>query len=108
MARRRRLRRPGALTELPPLRIVSQIAALQAIYYAAAVALGLFTALAAGTSFGAANVLGWEGVRGDTTQGWLAAFVVVLGGFCLYVSSFFFFRGALEFQFFSFANVGGV
>lgn len=84
MPRRRRLRRPGALTELPPLRIVSQIAALQGAFYASALALTLFTTLAAGTRFGGDLVFGWEGVRGDTTQGWLLAFVMVLsGGFCL-------------------------
>ncbi|SPO07590.1 related to multi copy suppressor SYS1 [Cephalotrichum gorgonifer] len=83
MPRRRRLRRPGALSELPPLRIVTQIAALQGIYYASALLLTLFTALAAGTRFGVDLVLGWEAVRGDTTQGWLAAFVGVLEGFCL-------------------------
>ena len=82
--RRNRLRRPGALTELPPLRIVSQIAALQGVYYAAALTLTLFTALAAGTRFGTELVFGWESVRGDTTQGWLLAFCLVLtGGLCL-------------------------
>lgn len=84
---RRPLRRPGALTELPPLRIVSQIAALQAVFYTAALTLTLFTALAAGTSFGLEMVFGWEGVRGDTTQGWLLGFVLVLsGGFFLWVA----------------------
>ncbi len=86
MPPRRRLRRPGALTELPPLRIISQIAALQGAYYSAALLLTLFTSLASGTRFRADLVFGWEGVRGDTTQGWLQAFVWVLtGGLCLYV-----------------------
>jgi hypothetical protein len=80
MARRRRPRRPGALTELPPLRILSQIAALQALFYLAAAALMLFSALVAGTPFSAGLVLGWEPVRGDTTQGWMMALLWVLDG----------------------------
>ncbi|CAI4217824.1 unnamed protein product [Parascedosporium putredinis] len=84
MPRRRRLRRPGALTELPPLRIVTQIAALQSVYYSAAFLLTLFTSIVAGTKFGFDLIFGWEAVRGDTTQGWLMAFVWVLtGGLCL-------------------------
>ncbi|MDA4133144.1 MAG: SYS1 family protein [Thaumarchaeota archaeon] len=80
MPRRRRPPRSGALTELPPLRILGQIAALQALFYAAALVLMLFTALVAGTSFTLDLVLGWSAVRGDTTQGWLMAFVWVLAG----------------------------
>jgi len=84
MPRRRRVRRPGALTELPPLKIASQIAALQGIYYASALVLFLFTALVAGRSFSLDLIFGWESVRGDTTQGWLMGFVwVLVGGFCL-------------------------
>ena len=89
MPRRRRPRRSGALTELPPLRILGQIAALQGVFYAAALVLMLFTALVAGTGFRLSLVLGWEEVRGDTTQGWLMAFVWLLdGGFFLYVPTF--------------------
>lgn len=84
MPRRRRPPRAGALSELPPLKIAAQIASLQALYYAAALALMVFTALVAGTSFSLDLVLGWERVRGDTTTGWLMAFVWVLdGGFCM-------------------------
>ncbi|OLN97706.1 Protein SYS1 [Colletotrichum chlorophyti] len=87
MPRRRKPPRPGALADLPPLRIASQIAALQALYYAAALVLMLFTALVAGTGFTMDLVFGWESVRGDTTQGWLGAFVWVLdGGFCMAVA----------------------
>lgn len=72
------------MAELPPLRIATQIAALQALYYLGALVLMLFTSLVAGTHFGPQLVLGWEAVRGDTTQGWLSAFVWVLnGGFCM-------------------------
>lgn len=80
MARRRRPPRPGALSELPPLKILSQIAALQGLYYAAALVLMLFTALVAGNKFSLDLVFGWETVRGDTTQGWLAGFIWVLDG----------------------------
>lgn len=80
MPRRRRPPRSGALTELPPLRILRQIAALQALYYAAALVLMLFTALVSGRGFKPELVLGWEAVRGDTTQGWLNGFMWVLDG----------------------------
>ncbi|KAK2609612.1 hypothetical protein N8I77_003106 [Diaporthe amygdali] len=80
MARRRRPPRSGALTELPPLRILGQIAALQALYYFAALVLMLFTALVSGRGFTLDLVLGWSAVRGDTTQGWLNAFMWILDG----------------------------
>ncbi|KAH7134672.1 integral membrane protein S linking to the trans Golgi network-domain-containing protein [Dactylonectria estremocensis] len=87
MARRRRPPRAGALTELPPLKIASQIVALQALYYAAALVLFLFTALVAGSGFSFGLVFGWEAVRGDTTAGWMAAFVWMLdGGLCMAVA----------------------
>ncbi|KAI0165208.1 integral membrane protein S linking to the trans Golgi network-domain-containing protein [Hypoxylon sp. FL1284] len=75
MARRRKPPRAGAANELPPLRIIGQIAALQGIYYAAALVLMLFTTLVAGTRFGLDLVFGWADLRGDTTQGWLMGFV---------------------------------
>ncbi|POS70714.1 hypothetical protein DHEL01_v210892 [Diaporthe helianthi] len=80
MARRRRPPRPGALTELPPLRILGQIAALQALYYLVALVLMLFTALMSGRGFSLDLVLGWSAVRGDTTQGWLNALMWILDG----------------------------
>lgn len=86
MARRRRPPRAGALTELQPLKIAAQIASLQALYYFTALILMLFTALVAGISFNFNLILGWDRVRGDTTQGWLLAFVWILnGGFCMCV-----------------------
>ncbi|KAG4222397.1 hypothetical protein PC116_g29129 [Phytophthora cactorum] len=75
MARRRRPPRAGAANELPPLRILGQIAALQSIYYAAALVLMLFTSLVAGTRFSLDLVFGWAELRGDTTQGWLLGFI---------------------------------
>ena len=80
MPRRRRPPRAGALTELPPLKILGQIAAIQALYYGCALFLMLFTTLVAGTNFSLDLVFGWNAVRGDTTQGWLMAFVWVLDG----------------------------
>jgi protein SYS1 len=88
MARRRRPPRPGALGELPPLRILGQIATLQLAWYAAALVLLLFTSLVAGTPFTIDMVLGWDSVRGDTTQGWMVGVVWLLdGGLVLYVFS---------------------
>ncbi|KAH7322756.1 integral membrane protein [Stachybotrys elegans] len=82
MARRRRPPRAGALGEVPPARIAAQIAVLQLLYYAVALVLMLFTTLIAGSSFSIDLVLGWDCVRGDTTNGWLIALVWVLtGGF---------------------------
>lgn len=78
MSRRRRPRRSGALTELPPLRILTQIAVLQAGLYTVATLLLLFTSLVSGRPFSLDLLLGWEAVRGDTTQGWLVAFVWLL------------------------------
>ena len=80
MVRRRRPPRAGALTELPPLKILSQIAALQALYYGIALILLLFTVLVTGTRFSLNLLLGWNDVRGDTTQGWLLGFIWVLDG----------------------------
>jgi len=78
MARRRRPPRPGALTELPPLKILSQIVLLQIIWYIAATALILFTALVAGKHFSLDLVLSWRSLRGDTTVGWMLGLVWLL------------------------------
>ncbi|KAK0667462.1 integral membrane protein S linking to the trans Golgi network-domain-containing protein [Cercophora samala] len=80
MARRRRPPRPGSLSELPPLKIASQILALQALYYIFSFILLLFSALVAGTTFSLDLVLGWQSIRGDTTQGWLCGFLAILNG----------------------------
>lgn len=84
MPRRRRPPRAGALADLQPLKIASQMALLQALFYAAALVLMLFTALVAGFAFSADMVLGWASVRGDTARGWLLALVWLLdGGMCV-------------------------
>ncbi|CCT71510.1 related to multi copy suppressor SYS1 [Fusarium fujikuroi] len=80
MPRRRKPPRAGALAELAPLKIAGQIATLQAIYYFAALVLIVFTALVSGSGFSWKLVFGWEGLRGDTTHGWLMAFVFLLDG----------------------------
>ncbi|KAF4981894.1 hypothetical protein FZEAL_2363 [Fusarium zealandicum] len=87
MPRRRKPPRAGALAELAPLKIAGQIAILQVIYYFAAMVLLVFTALVAGTGFSFTLLFGWEGLRGDTTHGWLIAFVWLLdGGLCMSVA----------------------
>ncbi|KAF4456542.1 hypothetical protein F53441_1374 [Fusarium austroafricanum] len=80
MPRRRKPPRAGALAELAPLKIATQIATLQAIYYFAALVLVVFAALVSGSGFSWTLVFGWEGVRGDTTHGLLMAFILLLDG----------------------------
>ncbi|KAG6005372.1 hypothetical protein E4U21_000223 [Claviceps maximensis] len=80
MARRRKPPRAGALTELQPLKIATQIAILQALYYFTAMTLMLFTALVTGMGISMDMIFGWEGVRGDTTHGWLLSFLWLLDG----------------------------
>lgn len=84
MARRRRPPRAGALAEMQPLRTAAQIAIIQSLYYVVALVLVLFTTLVAGMPFSLNLILGWDTVRGDTTQGWLMSFVWIFdGGFCM-------------------------
>ncbi|KAK4540898.1 hypothetical protein LTR36_008840 [Oleoguttula mirabilis] len=70
MARRRRPPRPGALADLAPLRILSQIALLQLCYYGAALVLIVFTTFVAGKHPDASQLLDWHNLRGDVTTGW--------------------------------------
>ncbi|EQL01099.1 hypothetical protein G6O67_004945 [Ophiocordyceps sinensis] len=87
MPRRRRPPRAGALSELQPVKLATQIATLQALFYATALVLMLFTALVAGMPFSLDLVFGWDRVRGDTTRGWLLALIWVLdGGLCMAVA----------------------
>ena len=84
---RRRPPRPGSLSELPPLRILFQIAAIQTLYYLAATLLAAFAALLSGSPFGPANVLGWAVVRGDTATGFArAAVLLATGGLIMHVT----------------------
>ena len=88
MARRRRPPRPGALTELPPLKILTQIVLLQTIWYGIATFLILFTALVAGKHFSFDLVLSWRSLRGDTTVGWMLGLVWLFNSFIGYAISF--------------------
>lgn len=87
MARRRRPPRPGALTELPPLKILSQIVILQTIWYSVATGLILFTALVAGKRFSMDLVLSWRSLRGDTTVGWMLGLVWMMNSLFGYAVS---------------------
>ena len=81
MPRRHRPPRAGALADLQPLKILSQIAALQGAYYASATVLILFTTMVAGRPFGPSLILGWQSLRGDTVVGWMLGFVWLLNSF---------------------------
>ncbi|EED23940.1 conserved hypothetical protein [Talaromyces stipitatus ATCC 10500] len=81
MPARRRPPRPGALTELPPLKIVRKILLLQALYYVCITALVIFTTLVAGTVFSLDLIFGWDSLRGDTTVGWMLSLVWILNSF---------------------------
>lgn len=87
MPRRRKPPRAGAIAELPPLRLLSQIVAIQGIFYATALILFLFTGLVAGTGFHLDLVFGWASLRGDTTQGFVYAFVWLCCAAVVYVLS---------------------
>lgn len=78
MPPRRRPPRSGALTELPPLKIVRKILLLQSLYYVCATVLIIFTALVAGTGLTGDLILSWQSIRGDTTIGWLLGLVWIL------------------------------
>lgn len=70
MVGRRGPPRAGALTELAPLKILSQIVMLQAAYYFCATVMILFTTLVAGKAFSIDLILSWQSLRGDNTVGW--------------------------------------
>ncbi|KIM98139.1 hypothetical protein OIDMADRAFT_128887 [Oidiodendron maius Zn] len=90
MARRRRPPRPGALIELPPLKILSQIVILQTIWYTLGTVLILFMALVAGAHFNLDMVLSWRSLRGDTTVGWMLGLVWMLDSFLEVIAILFF------------------
>ena len=88
MARRRRPPRAGAITELPPLKILTQIFLLQVIWYLSATVLILFSALVAGKKFNLDMILNWGVLRGDTTVGWTLGLCWMLNSFVGYVQIF--------------------
>ena len=77
---RRRPPRAGALTELPPLKILVKIALLQVAYYASATILILFTSLVFGEKFKLDLIFDWRTIRGDTTVGWTLGLCWMLNG----------------------------
>jgi hypothetical protein len=83
--RRRRPPRAGALTDLPPLKIIKKIVLLQTAYYVCATILIVFTALVAGAAFSPDLILSWRSLRGDTTVGWMLSFVWLLNSSIGYV-----------------------
>ncbi|KAL1900504.1 hypothetical protein Sste5346_002225 [Sporothrix stenoceras] len=93
MARRRRPRRSGALGELPPLKILAQISIIQAILYVALTVFMFFTERVSGRDFSFNLVFGWSGIRGDTTEGWLTAFVWILAAGLVSAASIVYFVG---------------
>lgn len=84
MPRRRRPPRAGALTDLPPLKILRQIVLLQSAYYLCATVLILFTTLVAGKKFEIDLILSWRSLRGDTTVGWTLGLCWMLNSFLGY------------------------
>ncbi|KAF2752262.1 hypothetical protein M011DRAFT_463734 [Sporormia fimetaria CBS 119925] len=78
MPRRRRPPRPGALADLSPTRIFTQIVVLQLAYYACAAVLIVFTALVAGKEVSIDLLLSWHSLRGDTAVGWTLGLVWLL------------------------------
>ena len=73
MPRRRRPARPGALADLAPFRILTQIVVLQLLYYVCAAALIIFTTLVAGKEISLDLLFNWRQLRGDITDGWTLA-----------------------------------
>ncbi|KAH9819896.1 protein SYS1-like [Teratosphaeria destructans] len=70
MARRRRPPRPGALADLAPLRILTQILTLQVCYYMVAIILIVFTTIVAGQHPNPDLFFNWHALRADVTTGW--------------------------------------
>jgi len=85
MVRRRRPARPGALADLAPLRILSQILLLQLSYYGVALVLIVFSTFVAGKHPEAGFVFDWHNVRGDVTTGWTLGLCWMLDALITYV-----------------------
>ncbi|KAK6387686.1 Integral membrane protein of the Golgi [Exophiala oligosperma] len=83
--RRRKPPRAGALTELPPLKIIRSILLLQLFYYSVAFILILFTTLVLGQRFSPALLFDWHSIRGDNTVGWTVGFLWVVDGFIIVI-----------------------
>lgn len=85
MARRRRPPRPGALADLRPWNILSQMLLLQAFYYAIALILIVFTTFVAGKHPAPGQIFDWRNVRGDVTTGWTLGLCWMLDALVTYV-----------------------
>lgn len=85
MPRRRRPARPGALADLAPRRILTQIALLQVLYYAVAGSLIAFSTLVAGKRVTPDLLFSWRAVRGDVTTGWTLALCWMMDSLIRYV-----------------------
>jgi len=70
---RRRPPRAGALRDLSPTKIATQIALLQTGFYLVAFILITFTTLVAGQPWSVGLFFDWRNIRGDTTTGWMLA-----------------------------------
>ena len=81
---KRRPPRAGALTELPPLKILTKIALLQAAFYLSAIVLIMFTTLVFGERFHLVLIFDWEAIRGDTTVGWTLGLCWILNSLFRY------------------------
>jgi protein SYS1 len=86
MPRRRRPPRPGALADLAPLRILTQIALLQLSYYGTALVLIVFVTFVAGQHPNADRLLNWRELRGDITTGWTLGLCWMLDALITYAS----------------------
>lgn len=84
MARRRRPPRPGALADLAPLRILTQILTLQACYYGVAIILVVFTSIVAGRHVETGLLFDWHNIRADVTTGWTLGLCWILDGVITY------------------------
>lgn len=76
--RRRRPARPGALADLAPLRILTQIILLQLGFYLSAMILIVFTSLTSGKHPEPGLLFDWHSLRGDITEGWTLGLCWVL------------------------------
>lgn len=78
---RRKPPRSGALSELPPLKILRSILVLQLWYYTTFFILAVFVSLVLGQNFSPDLVLDWRSVRADNTLGWTVGVLCVINGF---------------------------
>lgn len=85
MPRRRRPPRPGALADLRPWNILSQMLLLQGFYYAIALILIVFTTFVAGKHPDPSQIFDWRNVRGDVTTGWTLGLCWMLDALVTYV-----------------------